>query len=45
MKTIGAGWAANDVAIERSIREATAAFERHYRAVAAKRRWRVWQYA
>lgn len=45
VRAIGTGWAANDVAIERSIREATAAFERHYCAVAAKRRWHVWQYA
>ena len=45
VRAIGTGWAANDVAIERSIREATAAFERHYRTVAAKQRWRVWQYA
>ena len=45
VRAIGTGWAANDVAIERGIREATAAFERHYCAVAAKRRWRVWQYA
>ena len=45
VRAIGTGWAANDLAIERSIRQATAAFERHYRDVAAKRRWHVWQYA
>lgn len=45
VRAIGTGWAANDVAIERSIREATAAFERHYRRIAEKRRWHVWDYA
>jgi hypothetical protein len=45
VRAIGTGWAANDLAIERSIRQATAAFERHYRDVADKRRWHVWNYA
>jgi hypothetical protein len=45
VRAIGTGWAANDLAIERSARQATASFERHYRDVAAKRGWRVWQYA
>jgi hypothetical protein len=45
VRAIGTGWAANDLAIERSIRQATAAFERHFRTVADKRRWHVWNYA
>jgi len=45
IRAIGAGWAANDLAIERSARQATHDFERHYCNVAAKRGWRVWSYA
>jgi hypothetical protein len=45
VRAIGTGWAANDLAIERSARQATAEFERHFRTVAAKRGWRVWNYA
>ena len=45
IRAIGTGWAANDLAIERAIRHATVAFERHFRAVAAKHSWHVWSYA
>ena len=44
-RAIGECWAENDKVIERSARQATQDFERHYKNIANRRGWRVWSYA